>query len=363
MSEMAVFKDVILDSEPIGLAETMESLSGTIEIRVGTDSQAKVGEIVFFGLPTPAGEILEVKGLVKSESPEGDCFRTIEVLEVDSALKPIALPFLKGRVGAVNTPEKPIWGIGLKQTNQTYAILVNCPAGVLSSDQLGKLAELSRRGAGMVKLTHAQRIILLVPLERTEEIRSELEAIGLKIGVLHKGVRNVRACCGTLCRFSQGTDAISVALATDKALYGRSGKFDIKIAISDCQRNCSESYCCDIGLIGDNGKYIMVVGGRGSQIPFRALRLVGGLDGGEIPGAIGEVVVWYERNALEGERLWKLLVRLGEASTKGIDLVQAEKAFQEWGDGVDEGARLRDQLARMAGLKVMKAQIGFCKSR
>ncbi|OGK11022.1 MAG: hypothetical protein A2W80_12580 [Candidatus Riflebacteria bacterium GWC2_50_8] len=57
------------------------------------------------------------------------------------------------------------------------------------------------------------------------------------------------------------------------------------------------------------------------------------------------ILDWYEKNAKENERLWKLLVRLGESDAKEFDLSSIEKANAAFGDGVDEAIRFREQLA------------------
>lgn len=361
MSEYACFRDVLFDLEPLGLADAMVSIGDPIKIIIESDSPADLGLIIHFGLSTSVGEIMETSGKVCEVRPIASGFSLlVEVMEVDAAMQAHAVSCLKTGEKPSGGGREPIWGIGLKQTDNTFAVLVNSPAGVLSAVQLSKLGELAARGSGIAKLTHAQRVILFIPLEKTEEVRAELASVGLRVGVMHKGVRNVRACCGTWCRFSRNTDAISTALAVDKALYGRGVKFDIKIAISGCRRNCSESYCCDIGLIGGEGKYQMVVGGRGSHVPFRALKIADGLSPEIIPAAIAEVIDWYEKNAREDERFWKLLVRLGNEDAGKFDLGTLGTTLAELSDGIEEFERFKEQLARMAGVKWMKKDISFC---
>lgn len=360
MSNLAVFTDVMFDSEPVGLAETMSSLPELVKIVIESDAEAKPGDIIYFGLATSLGEIMETKGCVCDVTPaEAGFALTIEVLEVDTVMKNVAVSCLKAGDEVASAGRVPIWGIGLKQTNNTYAVLVNSPAGLLTAAQLSKLGELAAQGSGIAKLTHAQRVVLYVPLEKSEEVRAELVSVGLRVGVMHKGVRNVRACSGALCKFSQNVDAVSLALAVDKALFGRGVKFDIKLAISDCMRNCSESYCSDIGLIGGNGSYRIVVGGRGSQVPFRAIILTDGIKSEDVPAALTEIIDWYEKYAKEDERFWKLLVRMGAAESKKYDLSAVEQSIAALGDGVDELERFRDQLARMAAVRIMKGEISY----
>ncbi len=75
--------------------------------------------------------------------------------------------------------------------------------------------------------------------EQLETVQNELESVGLSIGILHRGIRNIRACCGTLCSMSQGLDGLSLSLKINQAIFGRAAKFDVKIAVSDCNTELS----------------------------------------------------------------------------------------------------------------------------
>ena len=156
---------------------------------------------------------------------------------------------------------------------------------------------------------------------------------------MHHGIRNIRACSGALCRFCQQTNSLPLAQKVAERFFGRGTAFDIKIAISDCMRNCSESYCADIGLIGDKDTYTINIGGRGSQIPFRALRLISGVKPEEATDLIEKIVDWYTSNAREGERLHKLLHRLG--SEQEVDISLLQDTFAANSDGIDELPRIR----------------------
>lgn len=360
MGAGATFQDVMFDREPLGLAEEMENLAAAMEAVIITEEEAGEGEEIFFGLCTPSEEIVEVRALVQGCEAKDDGFAIrVKVVAADKAMKSVAEMALRG--DAAEGGKQPIWGLGLKQMNNTYAVLVNSPAGVLTAPQLAKIAELSAAGAGIIKMTHAQRIILLVGADQLESTRAGLEEVGLRVGVLHKGIRNIRACCGALCRFAQNTNALELATAIDNKLFGKGTEFDVKIAISDCMRNCEESYCADIGLLGGKGSYSILVGGRGSQVPFRGINLIAGRLAADLPDNVLEIVDWYETHAEPGERFWKLLQRLGEEAVAGLDLSGIKAACEANGDGVDEATRLRDLLARQAGVKRMKADLSFCK--
>ena len=225
-----------------------------------------------------------------------------------------------------------------------------------------KIAELSKAGAGLVKLTHAQRIILLLKPEQTESVAADLASVGLRYGVLHSGVRNIRGCCGTLCSFAQGTDGLGLSLEIDKAIFGREMKFDVKIAVSDCLRNCMECYCVDVGLIAEGGKYTVYVGGVASTAHHKALKLAGGVEQKDAVSLIVNILDWYDGVAVKGERFYKTLERMGADAAKQMDASVVEAVGKHF-DGLDTGLDVRGYLSRSYakahGVKMMKKDLGF----
>jgi len=354
-------KDVMLDSEPIGLAGEFSPIEEALLVELECDDSAAEGSEVYFGLSLPIEEIAEVKGLVeKSEEADGKWIVSLKVLAADSQYKAMAVKTLSGAVEASSEGGAgPMWAKGLKQSNGAYAFLVNAPAGLLTADQLAGVANVAKRNAGVVKLTHAQRIVILASQANLESVESELGELGLKIGVLHHGVRNIRACCGSLCKWAKGVDAIKAAIELDKELFGKGTNFDVKIAVSDCLRNCSESYCADIGVLGGDGSYKIVVGGRGSQVPFRAIHLASGVKPEELSATVSKVVDWYLKTAKPKERLWKTLERLGSDSVKDFDAGAIKKSLEQFPDGVDETERLKSQVARSAGAAQARKELGL----
>ncbi|MBF0497248.1 MAG: hypothetical protein HQK58_11850 [Deltaproteobacteria bacterium] len=363
MAAEIIVKDVMLNEDELGLAEGFTAAEESLITVLGCEEEATPGSIVFFGVDLPIGDIGEVKGKVLGCDPVDDGYAvTVEVLALDDRYPGPLTSALKGEASSVPDEQDIQWGIGLKQSNGAFAALVNCPAGVLNTDQLAKITELTRQGAGLAKLTHAQRVILLLKPDQIDKVSRELASVGLRIGVLHRGIRNIRGCCGALCRFSQNTDGLGLALAIDQALFGRQVKWDIKVAVSDCLRNCSESFCVDIGLIGSNGLYDIYVGGVASSVHLRALKLTGGIASDNVIPLINKILEWYDANGEKDERLHKLLERLGES---GIE-TSAEEAFKSAGQvfdalgiGYDMTKTLTRILARGFGVKQMRADLGL----
>lgn len=364
MYEQLVLKDVMLDAQSLGLADDLRPAAEPFVVAINCDEPAESGATVYFGVELPIDEIAEVKGrVVACRRLDTGYAVTIKVLALDARFPGVLIETLKGEVGpSVEGDGQLRWAVGLKQNNGDYATVVNCPAGLLNWEQLEKIAELTRKGGGLAKLTHAQRVVLLLTPEQTRDVGAQLESVGLRVGVLHSGVRNIRGCCGALCRWAQGTDALALSMEIDKALFGRPLKFDVKIAVSDCPRNCMESYCVDIGLVAEKGTYDIFVGGVASSTHLKALRLVKGVPQEQIVRSIERILDWYDDRARPGERLYKTLEALGapwvDAAAREV-FDRAAGVFVGLDMGVDMAQTLSRNLARVLGVGRMRAELGL----
>lgn len=358
MTNPVVLEEIMLDDEALGLSDELLAPDTRLTIVACSDEKADIGAEVFFGVELPLDDIGEVRGKVVScEKSDKEKFAVgIDILGLDNRYTELLTNILKGET-QTDDKARPVWATGLRQTNGTYATVINCPAGLLNADQLAKIAEITKNGTGAAKLTHAQRVILLLKPEQQSTIREELETVGLNIGMLHRGIRNIRGCCGALCEWNQGgEDAIKLSMDINKTLFGRSAKHDVKIAVSGCSRNCMEAYCVDIGLIGRNRKYDLFVGGVSSSVHFKALRLTADVAAEDVIPLIVRVLEWYEDTAREGERLYKTLERLGhsEAKMKKQSFTEAAAVFKGMDMGDDISSRLERTLARSFGLLKMR---------
>jgi nitrite reductase (NADH) large subunit len=147
----------------------------------------------------------------------------------------------------------------------------------------------------------------------------------------------------------------------DKAVFGQAAKFNVKIAISDCPRNCLEGFCVDIGLVGNSGAYDVFVGGVSSSVHFKGLKLTRGVPPKNIISLLRDILKWYENAALENERLYRTLERLGdsEATGKNRYFAQAAAVFEPLDTGDDMLSRLERTLSRSYGLLKMRSDLGL----
>ena len=195
--------------------------------------------------------------------------------------------------------------------NETYAIAPHIPCGVVTPELLRKIADVAERyHAKAIKLTGATRMAIVGLKE--EDIDGAWEDLKLDKGAaVGLCVRSVRSCPGTtFCKLGK-QDALGMGMKLDEKYhaYQLPGKF--KMAVSGCKLSCSESWVRDIGLIGYPEGWTLVIGGNVGMQPRIAKKLADGLDDDQVMAACDAVVAFYEENAKKGERMGKMIERIG----------------------------------------------------
>lgn len=195
--------------------------------------------------------------------------------------------------------------------NETYAIAPHIPCGVVTPDLLRKIADVSEKyQAKAIKITGATRVAIVGLKE------SDIDAVWKELG-MEKGaavglcVRSIRACPGTtFCKLGK-QDALGMGMKLDQKYHATAlpGKF--KMAVSGCKLSCSESWVRDIGLIGFPKGWTLTIGGNVGMTPRIGRELVAGLDDDQVMAAVEQVIAVYTDQAKPGERLGKMIERLG----------------------------------------------------
>ncbi len=198
-----------------------------------------------------------------------------------------------------------------QRDNETFAIAPHIPCGLVTPELLRRIADTAEKfSAQAIKITGATSIAIVGLKE--EDIDAVWDALRLDKGAaVGLCVRSVRTCPGnTYCKLGQ-QDAIKLGLKLDEIYHGMElpGKF--KMAVSGCHLSWSESWVRDIGLIGKKDGWVLVIGGNVGANPRIAQECAGGLDDDAALAAIDKVVGYYRENAQKGERLGKMLDRVG----------------------------------------------------
>ncbi len=206
----------------------------------------------------------------------------------------------------------------MQRDNQTYAIAAHIPCGVVTPEQLRKLADVAEKyGAKALKITGATRIAIIgLKEEDIDAIWSELGmSAGVAVGLC---VRSIRACPGTtFCKLGK-QDSLSLGLTLDQRYHGFElpGKF--KMSVSGCTLNCAESWVRDIGLTGYEEGWMLTVGGNVGARPRIGKELIKGLNNDQALATVEKILQYYKTNAKKGERLGMLIERIGLDTLKAF---------------------------------------------
>lgn len=202
-------------------------------------------------------------------------------------------------------------GVVLQRDKETYAIVVHLPLGLVTVDILQKLTEIAKKyEIKAMKITSANRIALIGFKE--EEIDSVWEELGVEPGAATGlCVRSVKVCPGvTFCRLGQ-QDTLDLGAELDKRFHRKDLPNKFKLGVSGCVNDCAETCIKDLGFIGKPNGWSVTVGGCGGARPLLAKKLIKDVSTEEALEIAERVIKFYKENGRKGERLGRLIERLG----------------------------------------------------
>jgi nitrite reductase (NADH) large subunit len=222
------------------------------------------------------------------------------------------------------------------QKDGTFSVVPRMRGGVTTPDELRRIADVADKyKVPMVKVTGSQRIDLLGV--KKEDLPAVWEELGMPSGQAYaKGVRMVKTCVGNqFCRF--GTqDAITAGIELERRLENLFTPHKFKMAVVGCPRNCAEATVKDVGLIGQEGSWQVVVGGAAGK-GVRKADLLATVETTEEALEASEVFFqYYRENANYLERSYDFVERLGMEKVRK-DTVYAAPAVRQ---------ALRERLAK-----------------
>lgn len=218
-------------------------------------------------------------------------------------------------------------GVVVQRDRGSYAIVPRLPCGMVTPDQLRRIADVAERfHCQAVKITSAQRIALIGL--QAEQIDGAWDALRMSPGsAVGDSVRSVKACPGTtFCKRGQ-QDSLKLGLEVDRLYHGRKLPSKFKMGVSGCPNQCAETAIKDIGLVGSRAGWDVWVGGSGGIVPRLGVRLARQLTESRALDVIARLVDYYEREAKPKERFFKFVVRVGlDEIARVLDLPTPEAA-------------------------------------
>jgi NAD(P)H-nitrite reductase large subunit len=211
-----------------------------------------------------------------------------------------------------NHPEGAI----LQRDGMTFAVVTRIPAGIVTAEDLEKIAQVGRKyRVPMLKITSGQRIAL-VGLEP-----DDVQKVIYELGLLAKPetapcVKFVQACLGTeMCKYGN-QNSIGLARAIDERFKNQTFPAKIKIGVSGCPRCCGESHIRDIGIMGTNKGWTVFFGGNGGTRPRFGDIIAKDLSTMEILDCAERLAEYYRNNAKPHERTARFMERVGMETLK-----------------------------------------------
>ncbi|MBZ0313278.1 NAD(P)/FAD-dependent oxidoreductase [Clostridium butyricum] len=212
-------------------------------------------------------------------------------------------------------------GAVLQRDKETYAIAPHLTAGIVSADELRKIADVADKyNVSAIKVTGAQRIAL-VGL-REEDIDPAWGDLGMSPGAaIGLCVRSIKVCPGTTFCKRGLQDSVAVGSKLDSLYHGKNLPNKLKIGVSGCPHSCADSAFKDIGLIGSGKGWMVYVGGKGGMKPRIADRIALCIPEENLFNLVEKIIEVYDNNATGKERIGDYIDRIGIETFKNqIDI-------------------------------------------
>jgi nitrite reductase (NADH) large subunit len=207
------------------------------------------------------------------------------------------------------------------QKDGTFSVIPRIRGGVTTPDELQRIADAARKyKVPMVKITGSQRIDLLgVKKEDLPRIWADLK---MPSGQAYtKGVRMVKTCVGTdFCRFGV-QDSTSAGIELERRFENLYTPHKLKMGVVGCPRNCAEATVKDIGFVGQEGSWQVVVGGAAGKSVRKADLLITVETTEAALEAASIFLQYYREHGNYLERTYDFVERLG------IDKVRKETVY------------------------------------
>lgn len=193
---------------------------------------------------------------------------------------------------------------------RTYAITPKIIGGFILPDQLEKIAQVTKKYNGVIKITSGQRI--LITRLQEEDLPKIWDELDMEPAVTHQNaVKNVEMCPAGFCkRVKYNTIGISMKL------FNKYNQMEMpcrtKIGVAGCRNACGSVYSKDVGIIADvNGLLMITAGGSAGYYPRMADTVVRDLTEDETLVAIEKLFDYYKEKANPGEKVGDFIDRTG----------------------------------------------------
>ena len=216
-------------------------------------------------------------------------------------------------------------GAILQRDRETYGIAPHIPGGITDTATLRRICDVADKYKLELKLTSAQRIALFGV--REEDLDTVWGELGGKPGAaLGLCVRSIKICPGTTHCKRGIQDSVSLGLRLDELYHALPLPNKMKMGVSGCMLSCAEVAIKDIGIMGTNKGWKILVGGNAGPRPRLGDLLV------ELPpeeeavlAVVQQIIDWY-RGCGREVRLGTIVEEMGIGPFRTAVLGEPEAA-------------------------------------
>lgn len=198
------------------------------------------------------------------------------------------------------------------QNHKTYAIMPGIKTGLLTPDDLEKIAAICRQfDIPVAKITSAQRLAFLgASPEQLEKFKNVLN-IPESLPHVRNRIHYVQACPGSKwCKYGTG-DSLALGEEIEKLQLAGPLPYKAKVGVSGCRMCCCESWIRDVGLISQKKGWKLIFGGNGAGRPRIGDEVAEGLTDEEAVELVERCLNFYVKKAKFKTRSARFMERFG----------------------------------------------------
>jgi len=207
-------------------------------------------------------------------------------------------------------------GAILQRDKETYAIVPRTPVGLVSPEDLERIAKVARKyQIPVIKITSGQRFALVGM--KKDDVDKIWKDLGMDVGkATELCLHYVQACPGmAVCKFGV-KDSLVLGMEIEKFFSDMDLPAKVKIGVSGCPFCCGESFVRDIGILGKKKGWTFIVGGSSARRPRIGDVLVENLSGEEVINLTKQTLEYYQDKAKKRERMARFVDRIGIENMK-----------------------------------------------
>lgn len=210
----------------------------------------------------------------------------------------------------------------IRNGKRKFSITPYIPGGFITPEALEKIAQVTKKFNGVLKITSGQRIMI------TNLEESDLPAIWEELGMepavrKQNSVKNVEMCPAGFCKRSK-YNTIGTGMKLARKYQWMDMPCRTKIGVAGCRNACGSVYSKDVGVIADITGFMVVVGGSAGYNPRMADIIAVDLSEEKALRLVDKIFDYYKETAEDGEKLGFFIDRIGVENFKAEVLKRAE---------------------------------------